>query len=470
MNAGTRKLVVNFDGSVGALDAVDVAAQPSAVSPSATPPPTMTLHGHTYQYNAAMSDEFSVTALDSKKWLPTYNGEIVRLNDEWECFTENGTRPLTGHSLNLVGKKTGSSHSAGANCASPNYESGMIRSSGSQKYGYFAAAMKLPAGAGMWPAFWLIPAPTSANGNAPAWPPEIDILEMVNNGREGPHQITQFLHGCGSTLDTSLLNASGDYPAGTGGPSFADGAFHEFAVEWTPSTLYLYVDSKIARTYAFDWDMTPPKEQTGLVDPAGCSKHDNGPASLIIDLAMGGQWPGDIDDEALPQTLEIDYVRTYSDAGVRGLDGVACDNGVQCPAGTECGAEGSCEPADGGAAMGAAGANGVGTATGAGGGSAGSGASSGGTSGPGEHGDGGVGEGIAGDAPVGAGDRASGGLSATGADRASSTPVSAPDLPSCGCRSAPSSSRSGDWLGLGVLIFASARRRRTFGGRRAASI
>jgi beta-glucanase (GH16 family) len=279
----------------------------AAVNENGSPPATVTLHNHTYTYDSSVSDEFNGWKLDTTRWLPTYRG-TPRLNDEWECFSEN-QRYLDGRELVLVAEKKGSQHAPGS-CNAPNYASGMIRSVGQRKYGYFEAAMKLPAGRGLWPAFWLIPGANAGNGYAPSWPPEIDVMEMVNNGREGPYQITQFLHGCGAELESGLLSYWGDYPSTRGPIDFADGNFHRFAVEWTESNLYLYVDGQLSRSYDFRWDMTP-SWSTSLVPTWNCWAHDNGPAEIIIDLAMGGSWAGDIDDSALPAAVVVDYVRVY---------------------------------------------------------------------------------------------------------------------------------------------------------------
>jgi beta-glucanase (GH16 family) len=303
LGSGTHKLVVHFEGSSMSLDAIDVIGD-------SLPAQSVVLHDHTYSYNSEMSDEFNGSSLDTSKWQSTYKGGVKRLNDEWECYSDQGTRAMTGSSLKLSGIKTGAAH-AQSTCASPNYQSGLIRSTAQQKFGYFEAALKLPGGAGMWPAFWLIAGPNAANQFAPLWPPEIDVLEMVNNGREGPFQVTQFVHGCGKEADSSLLNSWGDYPSSRGALNFADSSYHLFAVEWTPSSLFMYVDGSLARSYDFNWDMSPPAGETGLSDPSGCSRHEGGPAELILNLAMGGGWPGEIDDSVLPQALEIDYVRAY---------------------------------------------------------------------------------------------------------------------------------------------------------------
>jgi len=298
LTAGTHRLVIHFDDSNCGLDAFDLS-------------PVVVLHNHTYTYNPAMSDEFKGGTLDTAKWLSLYRGDAQTLNDEWECYTDNLTRLMTGVSSQLVTRKVGPAHGRPASCVVPNYESGLIRSSAQQKYGYFEVSVKLPAGRGMWPAAWLIPGPNAANNYWPNWPPEIDIMEMVNNGREGPYQVTQFLHGCGTMVDASLVNQWGDYPSTYGAMNFADGAWHTFAAEWTPTMVYMYVDGVMSRSYSFNWDMATPAGD-GFFSPVTCTPSDNGPAELIVNLAMGGGWAGEVTDAALPQTLEIRYVRVYS--------------------------------------------------------------------------------------------------------------------------------------------------------------
>ena len=64
----------------------------------------------------------------------------------------------------------------------------MIRSKMTFKYGYYEARVKMPPGLGMWPAFWLNSDSTS-EGKV-SWPPEVDVFEFVNNGKEDT--VTQF--------------------------------------------------------------------------------------------------------------------------------------------------------------------------------------------------------------------------------------------------------------------------------------
>src|SRR5262249_26015016 len=88
-----------------------------------------------------------------------------------------GLQPFEVHNgaLDIVAQPV--SDSLSARMWNYKYASGLIttRRSFSQTYGYFEARVKLPAGKGLWPAFWLLPADGS-------WPPEIDGFEQL--GRE----------------------------------------------------------------------------------------------------------------------------------------------------------------------------------------------------------------------------------------------------------------------------------------------
>jgi beta-glucanase (GH16 family) len=146
----------------------------------------------------------------------------------------------------------------------------------SQLYGFFEARMELPAGQGLWPAFWMIP----ENGS---WPPEIDIMEVLGND---PTKLYTSIH---SGTASNEIN-------GGGGESVADTskAYHEFAVDWTPSTITWYFDNKAVLSLPTPSDM-------------------NVPMYLEINLAMGGGWPGNITASTpLPAQMHVANVQAYA--------------------------------------------------------------------------------------------------------------------------------------------------------------
>src|SRR5581483_3301600 len=134
-------------------------------------------------YVEVFGDEFDEKQLDTSKWWTRYihnGGMLDFLNDEQQRYRESGNHVMTGHSLILMAKRTGPGR----------YESGMIRSKRTFKYGYFEARAKVPRGRGVWPAFWLASGRRAGDGKI-GWPPEIDIAELVNNGAE---DTTAMLH------------------------------------------------------------------------------------------------------------------------------------------------------------------------------------------------------------------------------------------------------------------------------------
>ncbi|HQZ86506.1 MAG TPA: glycoside hydrolase family 16 protein, partial [Actinomycetota bacterium] len=165
----------------------------------------------------------------------------------------------------------------GSSCwyGSCQYTSGRIltKNKFTQRYGRFEARMRLPAGQGVWPAFWMQGDDTGSGGTA--WPGrgELDVMELI--GRE-PSTVHGSLHGPGYSGGASI-SKSYTLPNAA---KFADG-FHTFAVEWAPNSVRWYVDGVLyqSRTPA---DLPPGKPWV----------FDH-PFYLLLNFAVGGQWPGD---------------------------------------------------------------------------------------------------------------------------------------------------------------------------------
>jgi len=146
----------------------------------------------------------------------------------------------------------------------------------------------------MWPAFWML-------GTGGGWPDagEIDIMENV--GFE-PNTVHGTIHGPG-------YSGAGGIGAGYSiGNPFADG-FHTFAVDWSPNRLVWSVDGNVYQT------RTP-------ADLGGRQWVFDHPFFLILNLAVGGYWPGDPNGSTpFPNTLTVDYVRVTNDGGGGGGGG-----------------------------------------------------------------------------------------------------------------------------------------------------
>ncbi len=159
-----------------------------------------------------------------------------------------------------------------------------------QAYGRFEARIKIPRGQGLWPAFWLLGNDIGKIG----WPGcgEIDIMENI--GKE-PSVVHGSLHGPGYSGDRDYTS---EYKV-PGGPHFFDD-FHVFAIEWEPKAVRFFVDQELYATF------TPARL------PAGMKWVFDHPFFIILNVAVGGDWPGPPDSTTVfPQTMLVDYVRVY---------------------------------------------------------------------------------------------------------------------------------------------------------------
>lgn len=177
-----------------------------------------------------------------------------------------------------------------------------------QAYGHFEARMKLPRGQGMWPAFWML----GANIGSIGWPQtgEIDIMENI--GRE-PNTVHGTIHGPGYSGGNSI-------GAVYNGPNFSD-AFHTYAVDWSPNRIAWSVDGNV-------YEVRTPN------DLGGRQWVYDHPFFLILNLAVGGDFPGDPDGSTrFPQQLVVDYVAVTTDANqpparsgaITGIGGMCVD-------------------------------------------------------------------------------------------------------------------------------------------------
>jgi beta-glucanase (GH16 family) len=146
--------------------------------------------------------------------------------------------------------------------------------------------MRIPGGQGMWPAFWMLGDDIERAG----WPAcgEIDIMENI--GRE-PALVHGTIHGPGYS------GGGGIGATFSSGGAFADD-FHVFGVEWEPQAIRWYVDGRLYQT------------RTPADLPAGTKWVFDHPFFMLVNLAVGGSWPGNPDESTkFPQELVVDWVR-----------------------------------------------------------------------------------------------------------------------------------------------------------------
>jgi len=158
------------------------------------------------------------------------------------------------------------------------YTSGMVNSEGGFqfKFGYVQWRAKLPVGQGLWPALWLLPADNS-------WPPEIDALEVVG---DQPNVWTGTSHSASGTSQGFDFKIAG-----------LSRGWHTFGVDWEPGRITWYVDG-----HAVAADVS-----AGVSDT---------PMYLVMDLAVGGSWPGYPNGTTpFPSSLEVSAVRVWQHPG-----------------------------------------------------------------------------------------------------------------------------------------------------------
>jgi len=245
-------------------------------------------------FTLVWSDEFSSangSAPDSTKWTYDLGGGGWG-NQELQSYTsrpqnvqiQKGNLVITALQENYTG----------TDGIARNYTSARLKSQNlfAQAYGRFEARIKIPRGQGIWPAFWMLGNDISQNG----WPKcgEIDIMENI--GRE-PGIIHGSLHGPSSVAPTSDRTSTIFLPAGQ---NYVDD-LHVYAIEWEPGAVRFYLDSSNYATFTEDqW-------------PSGGQWVFDHPFFIILNLAVGGVWPGNPGSTTqFPQQMLVDYVRVYS--------------------------------------------------------------------------------------------------------------------------------------------------------------
>ena len=243
------------------------------------------------RWTPTMSDEFDGdegTAPDPTLWTYDVGGDGWG-NGQLEFNTrrvENVSLDGQGH-LRIVAREE--------SYMGNDYTSGRIKTQGlfQQKYGRFEASMKLPAGRGLWPAFWMLGADVDEVG----WPEcgEIDIMEFRG---QDPELVHSSLHGPGYS-GADPITATFRLPDGQ---TFADD-FHVFAVEWDPGRIRFSVDFEVYQTI-----------NSSDVSAQGDWVFDHD-FFVLLNLAVGGGFVGPVGpDTVFPATVLVDYVRIFERA------------------------------------------------------------------------------------------------------------------------------------------------------------
>ncbi|GLZ76293.1 hydrolase [Actinorhabdospora filicis] len=285
-----------------------VAALPLAIAIAAVQAPAPASAGP-----VVFSDDFNGaagTAPDPAKWRHDIGGSGWG-NNELEYYTDRtDNASLDGAGNLVITARRDNPGNYGCWYGTCQYTSARLLTAQTftQAYGRFETRMKLPRGQGMWPAFWML----GDNIGSAGWPNSGEIDVMENVGFE-PSTVHGTIHGPGY---------SGGAGVGAGytlpnGQKFSD-AFHTFAVDWSPGAIAWSVDG-------IQYSRKTP------ADIGGNQWVFDHPFFMIMNLAVGGNWPGNPDAATtFPQQLVVDYVRvTAPDTGsagrITGLAGKCVD-------------------------------------------------------------------------------------------------------------------------------------------------
>ncbi|OYU45078.1 MAG: glycoside hydrolase [Burkholderiales bacterium PBB4] len=232
------------------------------------------------------SDEFSSDGLpDATKWVhETGRNKEGWYNNEKQYYSSprlENARVQNGILTITARKEARSDQSDWGGQA---YSSTRLATLGKKDwtYGFFEIRAKLPCGKGTWPAIWML-------GSQGTWPAqgELDIMEWVGSRPERMF----------STVHTT--SGSGGNGKGADAPvSDACNTFHNYQMHWTPQQIVFAVDGKVHFTY---------KNPGTGVD----AWPFDAPQFMILNVAVGGDLGGAVDDTIFPVQMNVDYVRVY---------------------------------------------------------------------------------------------------------------------------------------------------------------
>ena len=273
--------------------------------------------------NLVMADEFDVEgAPNSEFWnLDIGTGFDGWGNNELQYYTDRPENVTVQNGLLVI-----SALEEDFNGSSFTSAKLITKGKFSQTFGRFEARIKVPGGSGLWPAFWLL----GENDDTDGWPQcgEIDIMEYR---RLEPTKVSGSIHGPGYSGETSPQGqVTKSYDLGN---ARYDDDFHVFGIEWGYQYINYYIDgvlynqitpADIAVTptdavYTLNdgveaveaTEDTPAVEAVEPTDVTGDWVF-NKPFYIIINLAVGGNFPGNPDiGETFPQNMLVDYVRVY---------------------------------------------------------------------------------------------------------------------------------------------------------------
>lgn len=244
--------------------------------------------GQTGGWQLVFADDFTGSELDTDKWVTCHwwndGGCTIADSGELEWYRPDNVFLRDGN-LVLRARKENVSAPDGREFA---YTSGMVSTGAdtyrsgdlkfTAKHVYVEMRARIPAGKGLWPALWLLPADYQSL-------PEIDAMEILGDKPDELHMNFHYLDEEG--------NRNSESHTWTSPEPLTD--WHVYGLDWQPRGITWYLDGDKRTYYAAEKKYVPDE-----------------PMYLIANLAVGGDWPGAPDaDTPFPSDFEIDFIRVW---------------------------------------------------------------------------------------------------------------------------------------------------------------
>ena len=233
------------------------------------------------------SDEFEGTQIDMNNWTHEL-GAGGWGNNESQAYTADAANSfLDDGNLFIVALQDGAG-----------YTSARMVSRDKQEFAFGRIDIRavLPYGQGLWPALWML----GSNHSQVGWPEcgEIDIMELLGHQPNYVHGTAHWGEMIGGGHPNLGAVTYSEFPT-----TFAE-EYHVFSLDWSPDTMtWLMNDEPYFQLTTADH-----------VDNSGYDTPFNDPFYFILNIAVGGNWPGYPDESTLfPQFMAIDYVRVYQE-------------------------------------------------------------------------------------------------------------------------------------------------------------
>lgn len=255
---------------------------------------------------ALWGDDFAGSQLDSNVW--TYDlgapASAVDAGQLQQYTNSQDNVQVRDGQLLITARKDGGSYTSGRLRTKQGVYPGMqLPSGGTAASVHVEASIQVPQGGpGLWAALWLQPAEDKYGG----WPMsgEIDIMELI----DGMTNSTCGLHYGNQYPQNTVADAAVQQPSGQ---PFSDGP-HVYALDWEGDAITITVDGTVCRRFV-SRKLDP--ENGWFTGAAGASPEApfDAPFNLILNLAVGGNWPGNpTADTPFPATMAVQYVRVWA--------------------------------------------------------------------------------------------------------------------------------------------------------------